>query len=804
MRDDCHGFPFDRRLPEKVRARPVFIVKAGTVKMLRDPFLHFPRVTLCGLLAACGISVWMANLEVDTEMNDLLSGDQRNLQSYETAREVLGETVPIAVSLDCGEVYSPAGLELVREVTWALGKVPGAVTEVTNVQGRVFSITNVHSLVTAQRPVRQGFGLAWKNIVPSRLDAAGMSELRHWSQEHPYARNILVAENGRHTVILANYTRPLVTPEEQAVFDQEIGTVLEEFRQRGYSVNAIGLPLIEHEIRTAVKADAVRFVPVALGLLLVVLAFTFRRTPRLMVYVLANQVMGLVLLPALYQLSGQQLNIFTVLLVPLLSAVHLTLLTHVATSFQRAWLAGEEATAAVKSMGREVLRASGFAALTTITGLLALLASDVEQLREFGVLGASGIAMLFGLTFGPGLAWLPLLFANRSASQAKPVPDGEPDADHSSWRAWADRMQAVRQPMVLLLVLSGLLLVVGLSQVRTDARAVEFLNRASPTRVMIEEMDEAYGGINVVQVQVDSGMTNGLNNPYFLQYLDSVHQMAAREPGVTAVYSYTQLMAAINEVWEGGREGTFCLPENPLMTALFSGLVTSQKEQLPFLTMLCDTNFQTAQLTLRTRDMPSSEYLNLLERVETEARAAAPTNVTVSAENGIRSILEADRRIVRSQRRSVGWSVGVIGVILAVLWRSVGLAALALAVNLLPVGMIIALQGFAGVPLNSITIMVAAIALGVAVDDTIHFITHWRDERQAGASPAEATRSALRVKGRPIVATTIILVGMMMVFWVSVFPPVVHFGLLLAVGLAGALLAALVLLPVWLGRGEHK
>ena len=365
-------------------------------------------------------------------------------------------------------------------------------------------------------------------------------------------------------------------------------------------------------------------------------------------------------------------------------------------------------------------------------------------------------------------------------------------------------MQAMRQPMAVLLVLSAVLLVVGLSQVRTDVRAVEFLNRNSPTRVMIEEMDEAYGGINVVQVQVDSGMTNGLNNPYFLQYLDSVHQMAAREPGVTAVYSYTQLMAAINEVWEGGREGTFRLPENPLMTTLFSGFVTSQKEQLPFLTMLCDTNFQTAQLTLRTRDMPSSEYLELLERVETEARTAAPTNVTVSAENGIRSILEADRRIVRSQRRSVGWSVGVIGVILAVLWRSVGLAVLALAVNLLPVGMIIALQGFAGVPLNSITIMVAAIALGVAVDDTIHFITHWRDERLTGATPAEATRSALRVKGRPIVATTIILVGMMMVFWVSVFPPVVHFGLLLAVGLAGALLAALVLLPVWLGQGEHK
>jgi hypothetical protein len=96
--------------------------------------------------------------------------------------------------------------------------------------------------------------------------------------------------------------------------------------------------------------------------------------------------------------------------------------------------------------------------------------------------------------------------------------------------------------------------------------------------------------------------------------------------------------------------------------------------------------------------------------------------------------------------------------------------------------------------------MVAAIALGIAVDDTIHFITQWRDEMMGGASSGEAVRQAMVVKGRPIVATTAILVGMMGVFWVSSFPPVVHFGLLLAVGLIGALIAALVLLPAWLGR----
>ncbi len=189
--------------------------------------------------------------------------------------------------------------------------------------------------------------------------------------------------------------------------------------------------------------------------------------------------------------------------------------------------------------------------------------------------------------------------------------------------------------------------------------------------------------------------------------------------------------------------------------------------------------------------------------MERLAKEEAPEGVEVSAQSGIRSILEADRRIVRSQQQSVLWTVGLIGLVLTILWRSMGVAILALAVNLLPVGLIVALQGLVGVPLNSITIMVAAIALGIAVDDTIHFITHWRDKRNEGATPEEAARQVMRVKGRPILATTAILVGMMLVFGISVVPPGVHFGLVLSVGLTGALVAVLVLLPAWLGRKEE-
>jgi len=395
------------------------------------------------------------------------------------------------------------------------------------------------------------------------------------------------------------------------------------------------------------------------------------------------------------------------------------------------------------------------------------------------------------------LAWLPILFENQKREAA-----AKPQA---TWGAdWADRMKACYKSLLLMTLLGLGIIVAGISLVRTDVRASEFLNANSPARKMIEEMDRVFGGINLVQVEIDSSKTNGVVEPVLLEHLFKVHQRAEALVGVTAVYSYAQLIAAINEIYEGGKPEAFRLPENLWVRGAFIAAINSQKEQLPFLAALYDPHFRTTQLSLRTRDMPSEAYLELLRKAEALAREGAPDGVKVAADSGIRSILEADRRIVRSQRKSVLWSVGLIGLVLAVLWRSVALAVVALAVNLLPVGLIIALQGFADVPLNSVTIMVAAIALGIAVDDTIHFITHWREEMVGGASARGAVRQAMVVKGRPIVATTAILVGMMGVFWVSSFPPVVHFGLLLAVGLVGALVAALVLLPAWLGRRASK
>ena len=113
----------------------------------------------------------------------------------------------------------------------------------------------------------------------------------------------------------------------------------------------------------------------------------------------------------------------------------------------------------------------GLSRLTRLTCLTS------TQLREFGVLGAVGMIMLFALTFGPSMAWLVVLFGGKIDNKDSQLP--------SSWgESWAVRMRKAYEPLLILVFFVVVIVLAGISQVRTDVRASEFLNRQSPTRQM--------------------------------------------------------------------------------------------------------------------------------------------------------------------------------------------------------------------------------------------------------------------------------------------------------------------------------
>ncbi|MBK9139355.1 MAG: MMPL family transporter [Verrucomicrobia bacterium] len=747
-----------------------------------NPFLRFPRASL--LLVAVLCLPWLACLprfEFDAETRVLLGGDQRNLTAYEQVRKILGETEAVVISLEVTDLFSPAGLDVVRRVSDAFLSQP--------------TVIAVHSLTHAVKPVRRGLSFDMVPLVSPEPTTGELGELRRFCLSHPLVRNLLVAADGRHTLVTVTFGQRAGTAGDRRALGALIEATLAPFRAAGLRARVLALPLIEEELRGTLARDLRLFLPLAGAVVIGVLWFTFRSW-RLVVFVLMNQVFALALLPGLAVVTGARLNVFTLLLLPLLSGIHLTLLAHLLTARQRNLAAGQGSEEALASAVRLTWKPSVFATLTTVVALLSLAVSNIPQIRTFGLLGAAGLALVHLLTYGPTLALLALSGPRRAGTAA---PGQGTLATHPAALEGLVAFTARRRRTILAVAaLAVAIAALGLSRLRTDIRATEFLSPASPTRQALEELDRVWGGINVVPIAFDTGRPGGANDLGFLRYLESVHRHAESLPDLAGAYSYARLMAMINQVWEGGASDALRLPTSPLLVRLF--VVALRSYEFPFLSGLTDGEFRTAQLVLRTRDLPADRYLALVNEVLAFAERERPEGVSVSAAAGIHSILEADRRILRSQLHSAGLTAGVIFVTLALLWRSWRLPLLSLGSNLLPVALVIALAALLALPLNSITVMVGAISLGIAVDDSIHFLTHWRECRRAGRSREAALRETLALKGRTLVWTSLILIGVCAVFWCSSFPPVRAFGLLSAAAFAAALASVLMLLPALLNR----
>lgn len=753
-----------------------------------NPYLRFPRGSLLITALLCvPLLLRLVGFKVTSETRVLLEGDQRNLSSYEKVKQILADVEVVVISLECKEVFSTQGIDAVRRISEAFTRQPG--------------VADVKSLTHSVKPVRRGLTFEMVPLVPPEaVTDADLAALKKFSLEHPLIRNVMVAGDSRHTIILVTYQRDLATPASQQTLRREIEDTLAPFRQEGLRFQVLGLPLIEEEIRSTLKRDLQRFVPAVVVVLLFILWWTFRSV-RTLVLVLANQIAFLLILPGAIDFLGYSLNVFSIMLFPLLTGIHLAQLAHVYGALQASMRAGQAADEAMPAMLHTVFKSCLFSLVTTVIGLLSLATSDVLQIREFGLLGALGVGLIFFMTFGPGLALAKLLYRRAwfAAANLEPTafhPSESPGGTTGAGE-WITRVvQRYGKPIVglaaLVIVLNGW----GVGMVRTDIRAVEFLSPHSATRQAVEELDRIYGGINVVQMEINAGVENGVNQLAFLKYVDQLQRYAETRPGISAAYSYAQLLAMMNQIWEGGGAETLRLPENPWLISLF--VLALKAQNYPFLTALSDPAFRTAYLIVRTRDMPSETYLAAINDIVGYAQRTKPETVKVSAAQGIHSILEADRRIIRSQVNSAGLTSVVIGLVLTILWRSPWLAFLSFITNAIPVAFVVALAGFTNIPLNSITIMVAAICLGIAVDDSIHFITHWRDERRRGIPASEAVLNTFRLKGRPIIFTSVILIGIFAVFWFSSFPPVVHFGLLSALAFISALLTVLFFLPAML------
>ncbi|MBW2618500.1 MAG: MMPL family transporter, partial [Deltaproteobacteria bacterium] len=326
---------------------------------------------------------------------------------------------------------------------------------------------------------------------------------------------------------------------------------------------------------------------------------------------------------------------------------------------------------------------------------------------------------------------------------------------------------------------------------------MEWLPQDLPARQATEKIDQEFKGTVTVEVVLDTGRENGLYDPAFLKKLDFLgREMEGRKEGDIIVGKATSVADLLKEIHQALNENQpqfYVIPDNPALIPqeflLFENSGSDDLEDV------IDSQFRLARFTMSVPMKDAIAYLPLLASVEDRFSEVlgSETEITVTGMGFLffRTTIAA----IHSMAQSYIIAFLVITGMMILLIGSFKIGLVAMLPNLAPIIVTMGLIKLVGFPLDMFTMLIGSIAIGLAVDDTIHFTHNFRRYYAQTGDPKESVRLTLHTAGRAMMATTVVLSLGFFIFMFASMNNLFRFGLLTGVTVLLALLADFLLAP---------
>jgi predicted RND superfamily exporter protein len=302
------------------------------------------------------------------------------------------------------------------------------------------------------------------------------------------------------------------------------------------------------------------------------------------------------------------------------------------------------------------------------------------------------------------------------------------------------------------------------------------------------------GGTTNLIYLFDAGEPDGIKDPALLREMERIQEIASRSPDfVRKSYSLVDILKDLNQEFHGGDPAYHRIPETRDLVAQYLLLyeMSGGEEAEEMVT----SDYRRASVELRLALAPTSQTMELVQSIERELADEPLERAEVSL-TGIGALwIKLVDYIVSSQIQGFTIAFAAIALIMVLTFRSLGTGLIAMVPNLTPVALALGVMGLAGIFLDYAKISIASVAIGIAVDDTIHLVSRFRHEFDECGSYAEALERAMQDVGKALLITSLALVCGFLVLTLSTLQSQVTYGGLLATTIVTALIADFLLMP---------
>lgn len=742
-------------------------------RLLRIP-LRAPRLTLLVMaLLTAFFGYFAAQVKVDSSIENLLPRDDPDRRYYEDIRRTFGNEEITVIGILADDVFAPATLAKIDQLSKRLQSIEGV--------QEVLSLSTVKGAEMNDGVLRVG---ELMRELPTTKEAA--ADFRRRTYAVPlYVRN-LVSTDGKAAAISVAF-EPMSDHEflERDIEGQVRAAVDAVGGPERFAIT--GVPTLKVNGATFMERDIFKFTPLSLLLVVLVLIGTFR-TIRGVLVPLTTIIIGVVWTTGLMVLLGDAITMGTLVLNPLLMVVGIASGIHMVSQYYLEVHSGRDAREVVEAMLEHVRLPVVIAATTTLIGFATLIWTPISAVRDFGIYAVFGIAVILLATFMVVPAWMVLL----------PLPTRGPKAHDESGvilgmlRHISDFSVSYRRTMLVLGVLVLLVSAVGIAKIRVETDYLSFFHPSSTIRVDNALIAERLAGTQPIYIVIEGGGPRSVTRLEVLSASSDLQRFIDQQPGVDKTMALLDYLGVVRRL----------LGDDPELPSLPDS--QSEVEQLlqfidpADIRAVVNADYSRANVIVRTRLAGSSEVAAFVRSVESFARERFPREVQVRATGSVVLLNRSADALVWGQVTGLWQELFVLLLLLSALFVSIRVGVLALIPNVIPTVILFGIMGWSGISLNISTSMIAAIAIGIAIDDTIHLLSSFNNELRRSGDQERAVRYAIRSAGQAAVYIAIALTAGFLIVCLSNFQPVKHFGYLSAATMGVALVTELFFTPALL------
>jgi len=729
--------------------------------------LDRPRVALglwtLFLLTAGAVA---SQVRVDATIGSFLNRDGEAWEYYRSSVERFGGDEFIAVALTGEAPLAPGLLETTERLS-ATFESHGQVRRVDSLA----TVPLIRAEADGALSLAPGLPLAGGDPERARADFA-----RHLHDD-PVAPRLLVGEDRRTTAV-----NLLVDGGVDADLDPLVESAWEIARKEGAAIS--GVPVFRHGVSDWTRREVYRFAPITLAIACLLLLATFRSA----VAVAATTAVAAVAIAgclAAMVMGGSALSVSTMILPSVLLGLSAAYVIHMLVAASGG---GEGASDHERML--EVAAPVALSGFTTSLGFLAMATVRIQVIQDLALYGSFGtaVAALAAISLAPAIVAL----------------CGGVGRAHWGWlgRFWLRALdRQLRWPRTVV-SLWGLVLaavVVGALRIEVSSNIIPWFPQGSAIRDAYESVRSRLSGITPVNVVIELEPGASATEPAVLAEVQRFAAELERRPDVGRTLSLVDPLLAVHRALGEAESEPF--PPGRAAAEQYL-LLLEGVEQLGD---VLAPDRRSLNVRVRMDDNSSAAILALADAVEAWwAVRATPGPVASVRTTGIMyEFARAQHEIAWGQVRGLAAALVLIGAVVLAVFSEVWIALVALIPNLLPVMATFGVLGWTGVPLDAATVCIAAMALGIAVDDTIHVCGRFSREKARGLSDREAVREAVFQVSPAITTTTVMLAASFLALSVSQFTLVQSLGLVTGGVMALCLLADVSLLPVLLA-GQRK